>query len=332
MIYGVDVSAYQPNFDFAAARRDGIDFAIIKATEGVGWKSAYYRDQLARARAQGMLVAAYHYVNGSDVQGQLANIRSMVSTDTPVILDVEHGAGSIQSIRELNAALNRAGYRTPLIYIPRWYWQGTMGSPDLTGLPPNWHSRYPDNVVRRKEGFTLGAEYWPSFGGLRTEIAQFTSSLAVANYPSGRIDGNAYRGTLAELTALFNGDDDMAGEGPLILKLVEDLYAYIVSGGEYTRQANTSDTLPEGVDPSGLYALTLDTNKALRGVYDSTGKNIGQVLTELYARKAADVDEAELAAELAKQGVHGISDKDLTKIKAAFGDVLSRTRLDVEQP
>jgi hypothetical protein len=208
VIYGVDVSAYQPNFDFAACRREGYDFAIIKATEGTGWKSAYYRAQVERARAAGLLVAAYHYVRGSDVAGQVNNIKSMVSTDMPVILDVEDGAPPIGVIRQLNAAVNAAGYRTPLIYIPRWYWSGVMGSPSLAGLPPNWHSRYPDNAVRRKESFTLGAEYWPTFGGLPTVIAQFTSSLAVANYPTGRIDGNAYRGTREQLAALLGGQEE----------------------------------------------------------------------------------------------------------------------------
>ncbi|GGP53073.1 glycoside hydrolase family 25 protein [Saccharothrix coeruleofusca] len=206
MIYGVDVSAYQPGFDFAAARREGIEFAIIKATEGATWRSPNYHDQLGRARSAGMLVAAYHYMRGSDVGSQLANIRAMVSTDTPVILDIEDGAGTLASIRALVDELRRAGYASPLIYIPRWYWQGRMGSPNLSGLPPLWHSLYPDNVVRRKEQFALGPEYWPSFGGLHTEIAQFTSSLAVANYPNGRIDGNAYRGTREQLAALLEGD------------------------------------------------------------------------------------------------------------------------------
>lgn len=207
LLYGVDVSAYQPNFDFAACRREGFDFAFIKSTEGTTWRSAYFHDQLARARAAGLLVAAYHYVRGDDVAGQLRNILGVVSRDVPVILDVEYGAGSITSVRALVDALNDAGYRTPLVYIPLWYWRDHMGSPDLRGLPPNWHSRYPDNVVRRKESFVLGDEYWPMFGGLSTLIAQFTSALAVANYPNGRIDGNAYRGTRDELSALLNGDD-----------------------------------------------------------------------------------------------------------------------------
>ncbi|ACU39459.1 glycoside hydrolase family 25 protein [Actinosynnema mirum] len=206
MIYGVDASNHQPHFDFAAARRDGIDFAFLKASEGTTFRDPNFARHLAAARAAGMLTAAYHYVRGDDVRGQLAIIRSAVDTHTPVILDVEDGAGPLASIRELSAALVAAGYRTPLIYLPQWYWSGRMGSPDLSGLPPLWHSRYPDNVVRRKEQFALGDEYWPSFGGLRTEIAQFTSSLAVANYPSGRIDGNAYRGSREELAALLEGE------------------------------------------------------------------------------------------------------------------------------
>ncbi|QUF04985.1 glycoside hydrolase family 25 protein [Actinosynnema pretiosum subsp. pretiosum] len=207
VIYGVDVSAYQPGFDFAAARSEGFDFAFIKATEGSTWRSPNYHDQLARARSAGMLVAAYHYMRGDDVGGQLGNVRAVVGTDVPLLLDIEDGAGSLGAIRGLVDQARASGYGSPLIYLPQWYWSGRMGSPDLSGLPPLWHSRYPDNVVRRKEQFALGDEYWPSFGGLRTEIAQFTSSLAVANYPNGRIDGNAYRGTRQELQDLLEGDN-----------------------------------------------------------------------------------------------------------------------------
>lgn len=209
-IYGVDVSAYQPGFDFQAAARDGMAFAIVKATEGTGWKSPNYRDQIAKARAAGMLVAAYHYVRGSDVQGQFNNIVSLVSRDTPVILDVEDGAGSIQSIRDLNSRLNQAGYRTPFIYIPKWYWSGHMGSPNLAGLPPNWLSWYPDYTVRRAKDAAnkLPAAVWQAFGGLPIGMVQMTSSMAVANYPNGSIDGNVFPGTRAQLAAILNGDED----------------------------------------------------------------------------------------------------------------------------
>lgn len=317
MIYGVDVSAYQPNFDFAACRREGFDFAIIKATEGTGWRSTYYRDQMARARAVGLLVAAYHYVRGSDVNGQLANIRSMVSTDTPVILDVEDGAGSIQSIRDLNAALNRAGYRTPLIYIPRWYWSGVMGSPDLRGLPPNWHSRYPDNVVRRKEGFHLGPEYWPTFGGLPTAVAQFTSSLAVANYPNGRIDGNAYRGTREELAALFNGqEDDVSAEDVL----------YGVKFGKYGHEykAPLTDWIL-GIDEHtntlryqeipALRALMEQTLAAVTNDPDITPEALKSVVDEATSKAARE--QAELVVASINSGIASLVEEALSKVQGA---------------
>lgn len=209
MIYGVDVSAYQPGFDFGKAKEEGIEFAIIKATEGSTWASPNFRDQVGRAQRAGMHVSAYHYMRGDDVAGQLANVRRMVPVGMPCIVDVEDGAGSLSAIRSLVSRLRDEGYPQPLIYLPQWYWSGRMGSPSLAGLPPLWHSRYPDNVVRRKEQFALGAEYWPSFGGLNTAVAQFTSSLAIANYPNGRIDGNAFRGTVAEYRSLMEGNDVM---------------------------------------------------------------------------------------------------------------------------
>lgn len=300
MLYGVDVSAYQPHFDFVTARNEGIDFAFIKATEGAGWKSGYYTRQIAQARRVGILVAAYHYVRGSDVAGQLANIRSMVSADTPVILDVEDGAGSLDSIRGLLAALGKAGYKTPLIYIPKWYWSGHMGSPDLSGLPPNWHSRYPDNTVRRKENFTLGAEYWPSFGGISTEIAQFTSSLAVANYPVGRIDGNAYRGTRDQLAALLNGDDDMPDAQEIAAAVwnqpIEVVTGANSDGSLRTHQANAGDVL-----------------RFSEAAHNATRDRIAELNAELSELKA-DI------AELKVSGIPVVAEVDYEKVADVVND------------
>lgn len=211
MIHGVDVSAYQPDFDFASARREGFDFAIVKATEGSTWRSPNYRDQMARARAAGMIVAAYHYVRGEDVRGQLANIERMVEPGTPVVLDVETGAGDPASVKRLLDAVRAARFPSNLIYVPHWYWTSHWGRPDLRswGLAGNWHSEYPDKVVRRLDGFRnwIATRFDRTVGGLPTVVMQFAETLAVANYPNGRIDGNAFRGSREELAALLEGDD-----------------------------------------------------------------------------------------------------------------------------
>ncbi|AXX32080.1 putative glycosyl hydrolase [Actinosynnema pretiosum subsp. pretiosum] len=308
MIYGVDVSAYQPGFDFAAARSEGFDFAFIKATEGSTWRSPNYREQLARARSAGMLVAAYHYVRGDDVRGQLGNVRAVVGTDVPLLLDVEDGAGTLHTIRALVDQLRGGGYRSPLIYLPQWYWSGRMGSPDLSGLPPLWHSRYPDNVVRRKEQFALGDEYWPAFGGLRTEIAQFTSSLAVANYPSGRIDGNAYRGTRQDLQDLLNGENMLSAQ---------EIAVAVVNELEQRRYDTDGDGQPDRSLINNSIQAMWSAQAAEVGVRQAVAEAAGlraalTTMAEALAAGQSDLTAAEIEAAVHRGLSEGLVAVDLT--------------------
>lgn len=122
--------------------------------------------------------------------------------------------------RDIVGRLRAAGYRVPLSYIPRWYWQ-QLGSPSLAGLPPLWSSRYPDmNGGYASEIYQrVPASYWNGYGGSKVAVLQFTSSSTVAGHTP--VDANAYRGTRAQLAALLGGgaqpeseEDDMA---PVIL-------------------------------------------------------------------------------------------------------------------
>lgn len=208
MIWGYDVSHYQPNFDHARARREGFDFAILKATEGSSFVDSRFRRHLDAARAAGMIVAAYHYVRGSaSAAAQADHIERNVPRDVPIILDVEDGGGRIELTRDLNARLNAKGYRTPLLYLPEWYWK-QIGSPNLRGLPPLWYSRYPNNNGGTATGIYAANRAWldakfGGYGGLPVEVLQFTSSATIAgNTPT---DANAFRGSREQLAALFGG-------------------------------------------------------------------------------------------------------------------------------
>ncbi len=60
-VHGIDVSRYQGDIDWQAARRDGVQFAWIKATEGGDYlDSAFYRNWFA-AKAAGVPRGAYHF-------------------------------------------------------------------------------------------------------------------------------------------------------------------------------------------------------------------------------------------------------------------------------
>src|SRR5690554_365412 len=203
-IFGIDISHWQGSFDIARAAREGIEFFILKATEGSTFVDGRFKENLAKARKTGKVVAAYHYQRSNvSAADQVALITRTVPKDIPVIPDVEAGSGSVALTQDIVRRLQAAGYTVPLVYIPRWYWQ-QLGSPSLVGLPPLWSSRYPDNEVGdiRDEYADVPAHYWDGYGGLRVVVLQFTSSARVAG--RSPIDGNAFRGTLAQLRALFH--------------------------------------------------------------------------------------------------------------------------------
>lgn len=213
MLYGIDISNHQGVFDLGRAASEGFAFAILKSSEGHTFTDGRFADNVANARAAGMTYAAYHYVRGgSSSAAQAAHIGRVVPTDCPVILDVETGGGGIDLTRDLTARLHAAGYRTPLLYLPAWYWQ-QIGSPDLSGLPPLWYSRYPysragtaADVWNRHAGWL--SEFWGGYGGLPVEILQYSDQGHVAG--RSPVDLNAYRGARAELDALFGSSGGSA--------------------------------------------------------------------------------------------------------------------------
>lgn len=201
--FGLDISHHQDaRLDLAQCHREGIDFVVLKATEGSTFVDSEFAANLAEARAAGLLVAAYHYQRPATVAEQIANILHTVPRDVPVILDVESGSGDIALTRMLVTALQVYGYHVPLTYLPRWYWQ-QIGSPSLAGLPPLWSSRYPDTVVGSlaDEWADVPAHYWTGYGGLNVAVLQFTSSVRIAGHQP--IDANAYRGTREQLAVLL---------------------------------------------------------------------------------------------------------------------------------
>jgi hypothetical protein len=207
--FGLDISHHQNiALDLHQCRREGIEFVFLKATEGSTFVDSEFGANLAEARAAGLLVCAYHYLRSTaSAAAQVANVARVVPQDVPVIPDVEANSGSIGLTREFVTRLREAGYRVPLLYLPRWYWQ-QIGSPPLAGLPPLWSSRYPDNVIGalQSKWAQVPAHYWNGYGGLDVAVLQFTSSARIAGHAP--LDANAYRGTRAQLAALLGGEED----------------------------------------------------------------------------------------------------------------------------
>ncbi len=60
-VHGIDVSKYQGPIDWKAARRSGVTFAYVKATEGGDRVDDRFQDYWRSAKAAGMHRGAYHF-------------------------------------------------------------------------------------------------------------------------------------------------------------------------------------------------------------------------------------------------------------------------------
>lgn len=269
-VFGVDVSNWQSSFDFR-----NWEFAFIKATQGTWFTDGRFNQHLSNARANGCLVAAYHYQETSGVVEQVEHIKSVVPTDVPVIIDVERGSGGVNITKALVTRLEAEGYTVPFVYIPRWYWR-EIGSPDMSGLPPLWASWYPDYVARPREQALamVPASAWSPYGGLNVAIMQFTSTP---------FDQDYFPGTRDQLAAILNGRAPGGGIGEDEVswnELLTNSEGKTYSAGQYQTYTNE-------------YVIdTLDLVKELETKIDSIESKVDSI-------SVGEVDYDRLAAAVA---------------------------------
>ncbi|WP_346053049.1 GH25 family lysozyme [Amycolatopsis dongchuanensis] len=142
--FGSDTSHHQGDVDFAALYRDGLRFAIHKAGQG-DWADDKFAANSARSHVAGMITAAYWFLDSRyPVEAHLDAVERTVPKTMALLPDVESIEGSngqvvsaptLAMTRQFVDGARARGYRVPLVYLPRWYWQ-SWGSPSLAGLPP----------------------------------------------------------------------------------------------------------------------------------------------------------------------------------------------------
>ena len=227
-LVGVDVSEHNDGLSCVRAKQEGIDFAIIRLCDGTHIDRVF-RSHLADAEQAGMLVSTYWYLRapseGTSIAQQVDVIDQQMGgrRDLPVWIDVEsvdmnYPAGDPRryllvekDVWDAKRELERRGYHVPGIYTGRWYWENMRGGePSMQGLGYLWASNYGVNngagdprSLYASEGGDRHPGWDYPLGDRKPDLLQYGSRGTVAGRPD--VDINAYRGTKAELRALFNG-------------------------------------------------------------------------------------------------------------------------------
>jgi len=210
--WGPDVSGWQHpaggRINWAAVRGAGASFAFVKASEGTGYTSPYYRSDTTSARAQGLYVGGYHFARprlpistAATEANYFANIIGNVRGRgwLPPVLDLEVTGGlspanvTAWAHTFLQTLQARTG-RVPILYSGGWFYRGYMFNPSGFGQYPLWDALYNKNIS--SPGTLFGD--WT-----RTTFWQYTWQRSVPGI-IGLVDASYFHGSRAQLAALAN--------------------------------------------------------------------------------------------------------------------------------
>jgi lysozyme len=194
----VDLSHWQGSVDFVRARSAGVAAMILKATQGARWIDVTFAERFVAANAAGLLVGAYHFLDGSAPELQVENFLSVAAGCTVLALDAEpNGIGdtvTVEQTAEAAARLQMATGRLPLVYIGRYGPDGRG-----TGLPnrvlsrcPLWLPAYNSRPVC-PPGWSKWALWQHTDGSVGSDVGPVAGI--------GRCDRSRFAGAVAELAS-----------------------------------------------------------------------------------------------------------------------------------
>jgi GH25 family lysozyme M1 (1,4-beta-N-acetylmuramidase) len=321
MIQGVDVSRWQCGtalIDWAAVKSSGIQFAFIKATEGLTITDAFVDQLVPTARAAGILAGVYHICWALDnkpadeaayflrVAGQYVTAGAL----TPV-LDLEPRyclpwAAMVTWIDQWMTAVHAATGVTPIVYCSSsvaanlhkadptideryrlWIANYTSAAQPNIG---NWNSwsfwQYADNgIVPGVAGHSVDMDW---FNGNEESLAQYVIGGNVSATYSllSAVMGNGLLGVDPQKTSFISGSTVTLTARPA------DGWTFTGWGGSVSGTANPLN-------------LTMDGDKSVLATFERIVTPTQHVITLAVGSKVASVDGEDMTLDAAPVIVSG---------------------------
>lgn len=171
---GMDVSGYQGNVNWAAAKSNGARFVYIKATEGTTYRNPSFSSQYGGSYSHGIIRGAYHFAlpnvsSGATQANYFVNHGGGWSNDgktLPPAVDLEWNpygascygksqAGMVAWIRDFVNTVHARTGRWPTIYTSTSWWSLCTGNNGSFGADPLWIARYAASVGTLPHGWSF---------------------------------------------------------------------------------------------------------------------------------------------------------------------------------
>lgn len=205
-VFGIDVSKWQGNFDFARAKREGVKFVILRGAYGTN-KDVKFEQYYNNAKAQGLNVGVYLYTMARNTTEAISEANYLYNYvlkgklfDMPIYIDIED-ATQKKLTRATNTAIVKAFCDT---LEAKGYFVGVYSSKSFfeTKVNDGELQRYAHWVAQWSTACTYRGTYglW-QFGGetnlIRTnKVAGVTcdQDYMLVDYPSiiKRVGKNGY--------------------------------------------------------------------------------------------------------------------------------------------
>lgn len=192
MRFGIDVSEHQDGLSLVQAAAEGVEFVIVRTTDGT-YRDRTYGSHIIDANNAGLPTEAYHYLRnpseGTTVAQQVdASLEVMGDQKRPVWLDCETPAGlHLDHIREARELFTQAGVQVQGIYTYPRFWRWRMLNADTREFGQLWLAAYGANPSGPLREIEKGE--WPGGVGKQEAVMwQYTSRAQVAGF---EVDANA---------------------------------------------------------------------------------------------------------------------------------------------
>ena len=231
IVKGIDVSYYEASVDWAIAKQAGIEFAFIRASDGLQFIDPKFPEYWAGAKQAGVVRGAYQFFRpAEDAIAQadllLQKIGAIEPGDLPPVLDVEVNGGLAPA--QVAAAVKTwvdhvtpVIGRPPIIYAGLYSWHDLTSSANMTASPL-WVAQYTSAAC---PNIPLPWTRWAFW--------QYSSTGSVPGIPGAALDVDVFNGTHDDLVSfataqpaapcgsippeggeIDNGDDCFATGGP----------------------------------------------------------------------------------------------------------------------